>query len=323
MICPLLLVLFFLQSCESGDVRLSPDLRSADLEEHIEWLADSTLAGRLAGSPGEARAANYILNHFRQFGLEPAGDEGTYLQLFQLDGPIAEAMGQDRHLSRNVIALVPGTSRPDEVIVLGAHYDGQGHGGVISLEHEEVRVVHPGADDNASGVAGLLELAHYFSESPAQRTLLFAAFSGEELGLIGSRHMVTRPPFQDAEFLAMVNLDMIGRLRGQQLTISGTGTMDLWEELLSDLNRQAEPLQLEFVNLGSASSDHTSFHENGIPALHLFTGTHEDYHRPGDLPEKINIEGALEVLRFVQELITGLDQLAPDEFLFSENEGRE
>lgn len=320
---PLLLALFLTQSCESGNGRFTADLRSEDLERHIGWLADSTLTGRLAGSPEEAQAANYILNHFQQFGLAPAGDEGTFLQLFQLDGPLAEAMGQDRHLSRNVIGLIPGTSRAEEVIVIGAHYDGQGQGGVISLEQEEVNLVHPGADDNASGVAGLLELAHFFSEYPARRTLLFVAFSGEELGLIGSRHFVTRPPFQDAEILAMVNLDMIGRLRDQKLTISGTGTMDRWEALLTDANRQSLSLDLEYVDLGSASSDHTSFHENGIPALHLFTGTHEDYHRVGDVPEKINAEGTRQVIRLVQELISSLDQLDSGQFLFSENGGRE
>ncbi len=293
---------------------LTYEIEPSEISDHIHWLADPGLEGRLAGTKNEARAANYIADHFRQFGLEPGGEEDTFLQVFTLNGPMAQAMDRENSLSRNVIGIIPGKSEIDEYLVIGAHYDAQGMGGIISLDESTEPAVHPGADDNASGTAGILELAHYFSEIRPERTLVFIAFSGEELGLLGSRYFVENSTLPGGEILAMVNLDMIGRMENHSLSIMGTGTAEVWPDLIEQAN--TDTLDISQVSTGRGASDHTSFYEKDIPVLHYFTGTHADYHRSGDTADKINLEGTAQVIRHVKRVIAKLDTIDASKLSF-------
>jgi hypothetical protein len=291
------------------------------LEEDVQWLASDERGGRLAGTADEAAAAAYIADRFRLLGLYAAGDDDTYKQHFLLTGPMAGAMGVNNHISRNVAGFVEGSSTPDEYIVVGAHYDGQGHGGIISMNHETQSSLHNSADDNASGTAGLLHLARVFMEQPAERTIVFVAFSGEELGLIGSRYFVEQMQMEPESVIGMFNFDMIGRLRDGNLTITGTGSSPGWEELFAGIDDGGLQITLSESDMGA--SDHAAFLEAGIPAVHYFTGVHDDYHRESDTPDKINIEGMADLLGHAEQAIRRLAAAGSDEFTFREREPRE
>ncbi len=294
-----------------------PELSDEDfLQEHIEWLASDDLEGRLAGTAHEAEAANYISDRFLQYGVLPAGDDRRYIQQFTLIGPMADVMGVNNHQSRNVVGKVEGTENPDRYIIIGAHYDGQGTGGMISMSDSDDELIHNSADDNASGTAGLLMLANHFSENPPANSVKFVAFSGEEVGLLGSRYFTDTMEMDVDSVLAMINLDMIGRLDEGELTIFGTGTATIWDEMLEQI--QADSLSITKTPSGSGSSDHTPFYEKGIPVLHYYSGTHEDYHRETDTADKIDYRGMTWVLEHVKEVISELDRLHPEEIEFQE-----
>ena len=303
----LLLLAVVISGCEkNGDGPLNPDIRADEIQLHIEWLADEARMGRLAGSASEAEAANYIADHFRGFALEPAGDDGTWFQPFILSGAMAQVMGKNDHLSRNVVGMVRGTAEPARIILIGAHYDSQGMGGFISM-HQNGEAIHHGADDNASGVAALLELAHYFAKNPPLRTVLFVAFSGEELGLLGSAWFADNPVVPIENIKAMINLDMIGRMEDNSFSVFGTGTAERWPDIIRMAN--ADSLQINKVEAPGSASDHASFNRKMIPVLHYFTGTHDDYHRPGDTPDKINAAGTEMITRHVKRVVLQLDTL--------------
>lgn len=277
------------------------------IQDHIYFLSDENLNGRLAGTAGEATAANYIADQFLSYGLLPAGDEGTYVQQFVLQGPIPQAMEMENHISRNVVGFIEGTDSSGQYIIVGAHYDSQGMGGMISMDNESEPSIHPGADDNASGTAGLLHLADYFSDNTPSKNMLFIAFSGEELGLLGSRYFVEQMKISPDSIGAMINLDMIGRMTDNQLTIFGTGTSDRWTEIID--SAESDSLNITPTPSGAGASDHASFYEVGIPVLHYFTGTHENYHRSSDTADKINIRGIHRVMDHIIELVESLDKI--------------
>lgn len=287
------------------------------LVQHISWLSDLERAGRLAGSPEEAESAVYIASLFEEFGLLPAGEEETFFQHFTLTGPVASMLGAENRISRNVVASVPGTRVPDRFIIIGAHYDGQGMGGQISMDLGGEPAIHPGADDNASGTAALLWLAQHFAKSPAEHTLLFSAFSGEEMGLLGSRFFVESHRDRFDKTLAMINLDMVGRLTDGNLTLFGTGTSNVWDPLLDQIS--VDSLNIARVESGSGSSDHASFYDAGLPVLHYFTGAHSDYHTPSDTPDKINYPGISLIMDHIVSLIAELDVLDLSEIEFRES----
>ena len=204
----------------------------------------------------------------------------------------------------NVVGVLEGEGPlADETIVIGAHYDHIGFGGEGSLSpgsHE----IHNGADDNASGAAALIELARRFANrdtKPARR-LVFIAFTGEERGLLGSAHYVKEPLFPLEKTIAMFNMDMVGRLEDDKLTVFGAGTSPRWEKLL-DGCAEGKDLLLVKKPEGFGPSDHSSFYAKEMPVLHLFTGTHDDYHRPGDDTEKINLSGMQRIVDFLDEII--------------------
>jgi aminopeptidase YwaD len=207
----------------------------------------------------------------------------------------------------NVIGRLPGSSNPErKQVIIGAHMDHLGWGTSSSLSpgaHE----VHNGADDNASGVAVLIELAAALAKVPAeQRThdLVFVAFGAEEMGLLGSAHLVAGMSAEDkARTLAMINFDMVGRLRDQSLVVNGMGTAQEWPTLIEPL---AGELKLQPVPDGWGPSDHSSFYGEGMPVLHLFTGAHEDYHKPSDDVPAINVEGTVAVGELAGRIVIAL-----------------
>tara|TARA_R100001143_G_scaffold63568_1_gene72037 strand:+ start:8373 stop:9626 length:1254 start_codon:yes stop_codon:yes gene_type:complete len=306
--------LCFASACEQKEeVKNSSEF----LSEHVEWLSSVDREGRFAGSIQEADAANYIADQFLVFGLEPMGDDFTYLQQFTLSGPMAQSMDSENVISRNVIGDVVGTQHPNRVIVIGAHYDGQGRGGIISMDHDGEPAIHPSADDNASGTAGLLYLARYFSQNPPENTIRFIAFSGEELGLLGSRFYTNTMDTYESSVMAMINLDMIGRLTDDNFTVFGTGTANVWEDILK--SAESDSLTVNQIAGGSGSSDHTSFYDQGIPVLHYFSGTHPDYHSPTDTADKINYPGMEMILGHVKRVVEELDQMDLSEIDFQES----
>ncbi len=233
----------------------------------------------------------------------------------------------------NVIGVLEGTDPQlkNEAIVIGAHYDHLGHGGTSSLSPNSTEI-HHGADDNASGVAAVLELARRFAaEKKNKRTLIFIAFGGEEEGLLGSKFYVNNPVFPLGNTVAMVNMDMVGRLKDDKLTIGGTGTAGEWKNLIEAKNINPEAIipvaqatgtpphiktsipPLNKFNLslnedGFGPSDHSSFYGKQIPVLFFFTGSHEDYHKPSDTADKINYEGESKIIFFIADIIRSIDQ---------------
>lgn len=204
----------------------------------------------------------------------------------------------------NVIGILDGTGpKAEETIVIGAHYDHVGRGGANSLSPGSTDV-HNGADDNASGTVALLELARRFTARPQKlpRRLMFIAFTAEELGLLGSAKYVKEPIVPLDQTIAMFNMDMVGRLHEDKLTIFGSGTSQRWEPELKALNEQAG-FKLTFKPEGFGPSDHSSFYGKKIPVLHFFTNNHPDYHRPTDDWEKLNIEGIERVVTMLEKLI--------------------
>ena len=195
-------------------------------------------------------------------------------------------------------------------VVIGAHYDHLGYGeDGNSLYRGTDKMIHPGADDNASGTAALMELAHLMKKTKGLRTnYLFVAFSGEESGLIGSKYFTEHCPIPLSKIGYMVNMDMIGRLNDSthSLTIGGFGTSPQWSDLIaSTLNKKVFVLNVD--SSGTGPSDHTSFYLKGIPVLFFFTGIHSDYHRPSDLAEKINYTGELQIIHFIYAILEKMD----------------
>jgi hypothetical protein len=216
-------------------------------------------------------------------------------------------------VGHNVFGVVHAQApdRIDQSIVVGAHFDHLGHGDENSLASKPGEI-HPGADDNASGTAGVIELARYFSHrrSRLRRDMIFVCFSGEELGLLGSEAFVRHPPLDLSRVVAMINMDMIGRMRDQRLTIQGTGSAALWPQVIE---RSAASMRLH-VSLSSdpfLPTDSTSFYQHNIPTLNFFTGSHADYHRPSDTADKINAGGEAQVLeleaRVLEDLATRIE----------------
>ena len=211
----------------------------------------------------------------------------------------------------------------NEWIIIGAHFDHLGMGGDGSLYRGDEPQIHNGADDNASGTTGVLELAEKFTSVKDQlkRSVAFFTFSGEELGLLGSNYLANNLPFPVEDAIVMINMDMIGRLKDSSLIVYGTGTSSNWKDILNENNDYG--FKLTFNDEGYGPSDHSSFYGNKIPVLFFFTGTHEDYHKPSDDAEKINLEGEKIVLDYVYEIAMNIDNdpERPDYLLVEKKEG--
>ncbi len=206
----------------------------------------------------------------------------------------------------NVAGYLPGET--GEYMVIGAHYDHLGLGEQFSMAPSMVGTPHPGADDNASGTSGLIELARYFASQPRhKRGILFVAFAGEELGLLGSSYYVNNPAKPLEKAVAMINMDMIGRLKEGKVYVGGVGTGNTLKPMLQGLVSKHSALKVDFSEAtGYGSSDHTSFTTKQVPVLFFFSGLHGDYHKPSDTWDKINAPGATELLRLIADVALNL-----------------
>ncbi len=195
-----------------------------------------------------------------------------------------------------------------EWLIIGAHFDHLGMGSEGSLYRGDELQIHNGADDNASGTTGVLELAEKFAseKNDLKRSIAFFTFSGEELGLLGSNYLVNNLPFLAEDAVTMINMDMIGRLQDSSLIVYGTGTSSNWTDMLNKYNSYG--FNLTFNEEGYGPSDHSSFYGKKIPVLFFFTGTHEDYHKPSDDTEKINFEGEQNILEYVYKIALAIDE---------------
>lgn len=288
--------------------------RTAFVHDVVYALTDSSLQGRETGSPGEQLASAWLDSQFTALGLQAKGDSGSRQTFRYKPHPPLQMHGTgdsaqlgmalvSEIVGENVIYALETGSKPFWGII-GAHYDHLGYGDENSLFRGEP-TIHYGADDNASGVAGMLELAHRFHEEQAGHPLLFAAFSGEEKGLWGSNKYCESPTIHLDSARYMINFDMVGRLRGDTLAVYGTGTSPRWMALLEECN--IDSLVLVPSQSGVGPSDHTSFYLEDIPVLHFFTGQHPDYHKPTDTPEKINYDGIIKIVDFVERVIRRLN----------------
>ena len=212
----------------------------------------------------------------------------------------------ERAMVSNVAGFLPGAT--DEYIVAGAHYDHLGLGGEGSLSPSGAERVHPGADDNASGVAAILELARLRAdrETPARLGMLFVAFAAEEIGLLGSSHWVDHPTRPLDKAVAMLNFDMVGRIDDRKLYVGGIGTAEPFATLVEEASANHD-LRIDSSRAGSSSSDHTSFLAKKIPSLFFFSGLHTDYHKPTDTADKINGEAAVSLVELADEIVGGID----------------
>lgn len=230
------------------------------------------------------------------------GDAET---LLQNDETVTLRVNLEENFSTGVNVLGFKDNNAETTIVIGAHYDHLGYGGENSLYRGETQEIHNGADDNASGTTGLLWLIRELTAQPLNHNLLFIAFSGEERGLLGSDYFTKSDMFDDYNFVAMLNMDMIGRLSEErELLISGTGTATEWDAMIEELNTYNFDISKSAG--GTGASDHTSFYQMDIPVLHFFTGTHNDYHKPSDDADKINYEGLIDVANFIRDFANAI-----------------
>jgi hypothetical protein len=277
------------------------------IKTHIDILASDKMQGRGTGTEGEGLAAEYIETAFKSLNLQPAGDNGKFKQAFEFQRGVH---GTGEHgTAYNVAAFL--NNKAKTTVVIGAHYDHLGNtdGQGSSLDANPSTKIHNGADDNASGVAGVLELARYFSTNKLieKNNFLFVCFSGEELGLLGSKYFIEHSPVDPGALDFMINLDMIGRLDpdSKSLVVNGTGTSAVWEPVLKKLKRAS--LNISTDSSGVGPSDQTSFYLKNIPAIHFFTGAHMDYHKPSDDADKINASGEVEILILIRDLVLELN----------------
>ncbi|HVM87438.1 MAG TPA: M20/M25/M40 family metallo-hydrolase [Puia sp.] len=226
-----------------------------------------------------------------------------------LDVKIGVSISEKKRTGHNVIGFI--NNGADKTIILGAHYDHLGYGeDGNSMYRGTDRQIHNGADDNASGTAALIELAKILKKSKFKNNnYLFIAFSGEELGLFGSKYFVEHSPIDLKAVNYMINMDMVGRLNDSShvLTIGGYGTSPEWGELFNLNNSEKKYFKLSYDSSGTGPSDHTSFYRKDIPVLFFFTGLHKDYHRPSDDFDKINYTGELHVVKYIYQLIENLN----------------
>ncbi len=443
-------ILFVILICFPGTIVFSQKLKRADrrivenLKHSVGFLADDKLEGRRAGTHGEQLAAEYIIGQFRSIGLAPKGNNGGYLQSFDIDGgkkinkatsfsvdgnklllqkdffplpfsanatvaeisvatslsergapwfidieePIEEnrdnphfdvysyirkeagiaaaegatalilynsgndyhevqfnkkdksatlsipviyltetgrktylkdasaiydvqlnvEVGKDERTGNNIVGFI--NNNATSTVIIGAHYDHLGYGeDGNSMLRSGPAQIHNGADDNASGTAAMIELARVLSRSKAKKNnYLFIAFSGEELGLFGSKYFTDHPTIDLSAVNYMINMDMVGRLNdsSKTLTISGYGTSPLWSEAL--FTQKKLPFTIKTESSGTGPSDHTSFYRKNIPVLFFFTGLHHDYHKPSDDADKINYVGEVQIINYISGLIQYLNK---------------
>ncbi len=293
--------------CKSITYLQDSSINVETLKKDVSFLADDKLEGRKIGTPGERMAAEYIAKRFKGLGLKPMGLDGTYHQEF-LGLPPSHGHGsmstdQKPPTGRNVIGYLDNGAA--HTVIIGAHYDHLGYGDFGSL-HTGDPEIHNGADDNASGVAAMLMLAETLKGRNTSNNYLFMAFSGEEKGLWGSNFFCKNPTLEVAKMNYMLNMDMVGRLKPEKtLAINGVGTSPKWKGVIKKI--KTDGINVVTSESGIGPSDHSSFYNIGVPAIHFFTGQHADYHKPSDDIGKLNYNGIRAVVRYMDAIITMLD----------------
>ncbi len=308
--------LLSLISCQTDNSQKS------NIKEDVQFLADDKLEGRQTGTKGEIEAANYISKRFQALGLLQKGT-AEYLQPFSFKpktNPHEKVQFTENTdgtvTGNNVIGFIDNGA--ENTIIIGAHYDHLGYGGDGSLYRDSIKAVHNGADDNASGVAVMLDLARKLKGVNTNNNYLFMAFSGEEMGLLGSNYFVKNPTIDTKKVSYMINMDMVGKLKKDStLAVYGTGTSPMFKQVLKAHNTNFKLIQKES---GVGPSDHTSFYLADIPVLHFFTGQHEDYHKPSDDAEKLNYAGMEQISNYIFKVISDLDDNGKLAFRKTKNE---
>ncbi len=313
--------LFFFIAAVSFSCQNEPTNQS-NIKNDVSFLADDALEGRQTGTEGEKKAADYIVKRFEEIGVSPKGTNGFYQEFSFLPktDPHKEVefvKNQDGTITgRNVIGFI--NNNAENTVIIGAHYDHLGYGGEGSLHRDSIKAIHNGADDNASGTAVMLDLARKLKGKNTNNNYLFMAFSGEEMGLLGSNYFVKNPTINTKAVSYMINMDMVGRLKQDStLAVYGTGTSPMFKQVLKAHNNKFKLIENES---GVGPSDHTSFYLADIPVLHFFTGQHSDYHKPGDDSDKLNYEGMEKISSYIFDVITDLNDNGKLAFRKTKNE---
>lgn len=270
--------------------------RADGLREHATKLSSVEFQGRGLGTNGIDLAAQYIAEQFRAAGLQTIN--GTYSQEWN-----QSVAGKGSVRMKNIVGVIPGVNRSlsGEPVIIGAHYD---HLGIDALSGRH----YPGADDNAAGIAAMIEVASQLVRGfTPQRSIIFVAFSGEESGLLGSKYFVDNPPtgLESQDFYAMINLDAVGRLDGRDLQIFATDSAYEWPFMAQGIGFTIG-VNSTFPTNTIASSDHVSFLNVGVPAIHLFSGVHQDYHQLSDSADRLDLGGMVDVALWLEEAIVYL-----------------
>jgi len=322
-------LLLALTACHTAGVAPTPRTAlddTAQINRDITYLASDALEGRGTGTPGNDSAAAYIARLYASLKLAPAepstGRDGCpteftegfrcsppYMQRFNAKSIAAAHAGLPSSLpTQNVVAVIPGTDPvlAKQYVVVGGHYDHLGRNAFSSMDPDSGTVIRHGADDNASGTAAVMTIARLFAKHPTKRSILLVNFSGEELGVLGSQYFVEHPPVPDESMIAMLNFDMVGRLREDKLIVQGLGTATQLRPLVDSVNTAVGHFQLAGMDDGYGPSDHSSFYGAGVPVLFFFTDTHDDYHRASDVASKINILGEARIIDYAVVLLREL-----------------
>ena len=293
-----------------------------DMRKTVEYLASPELGGRFPATVGDTLASEYLVGKLHSFRLKRVV-KGKRNQGFYQNFTFGK---EEQKTTHNIVAVLPGKDKrlKNEYIVIGSHYDHLGMGGKGSgSRRPDTLGIHPGADDNASGDAVVLELARHFKKVGSPRSIIFAFFGAEEQGIVGSKDFVEWMKRQDGQrinlpadikgIVAMVNLDMVGRMRDNALSVSGTGTSTEFNTIAEKAAEQTG-LHISCTPDGYGPSDQASFLAADIPVLYLTTGGHLEYHTPEDVPSTLNYDGMQQVLAFAKELVAQLASMpkAPD-----------
>ena len=289
---------------------LTPVFSTERMMKSVEFLASEELAGRASGSDGINKASEYIAEKFKSAGLLPGSDDGTYFQIWD---EVVDAKGSKSPV-KNIIGIIPGTNPnlKDESVIVCAHYDHLGLGWPSANKGNEGKI-HPGADDNASGVAVMLELAELLGKTlKPQRTVIFIAFTSEESGLLGSKYYVKNMKRYPAKkVIGVLNFDTVGRLFKNKLFVLSSNSAREWKFIFMGAS-YVTGVESEMVTQDLDASDQRSFLDIGVPGVQFFSGANEGYHKPTDTPDKIDAAGLVKVATFAREGILYLgDRLEP------------
>ena len=300
-----------------------------NMKAAVEYLASEELGGRFPESKGDTLASAFLTDQLRSMKLKPILKEKgakAFFHDFSFSKKNIVSDSTTTYKTHNIVAVLPGKDKQlkNEYIVVGSHYDHLGMGGQGSgSRRPDTLGVHPGADDNASSDAVVLELAKYFKKKGTKRSIIFMFFGAEEQGLVGSKAFVEWMKHESDErinlpkdikgIVAMVNLDMVGRMRDDALSVSGTGTSTSFKSLAEQVGEQTG-LHISCTPDGYGPSDQASFVAANIPVLYLTTGGHMEYHTPADKPATLNYDGMQQTLTYAQELISRVASMpqAPD-----------